>query len=108
MHVGVDHPGEDGRRTEIDDARFGRHRNIGANIGDAVAANEDHLIRRERSGAGVKEATGSNRNDLLSGDEESRARARDAPLPTHDCREADANENNCGQSPCHESHISSP
>jgi len=49
MDMGVDHPGEHGRRTEIKHPRTGRQLNGGADIGNAITGDQHDLIVQDVS-----------------------------------------------------------
>ena len=92
VDVPVDHPGHDCGRTEIDDARVRGNRDRWTDVGDAVAANQDDLIRQHRPRAAVEQTTGADRHDLRRRDEKLRRRAGNAALAVHRRGEAQREE----------------
>src|SRR5207244_1524529 len=61
MHVSVDEPGEDRREAEVDDAggRGNLHGGCGADVGDALAADENHLVLEVGAGLRVEQPAGA-------------------------------------------------
>jgi len=75
MHVRIDHARQHGRGTQIDHLRTRRYCHAGADVTDAVAPDDDHLIRQQRAGAAVEHPAGANRNHLRRRCHEARRRA---------------------------------
>ena len=65
VDVRVDHAGHDGRRAQIDHARAGRNRNAGADIGDAIALDQDKLIFQQPAGHGIEQPSGPDGDNLI-------------------------------------------
>jgi hypothetical protein len=65
VHVRVDHAGENGHRAEVDHARSVRDLEVRADVGDAIAFDQNHLIVEQVARTRIEQMPCSDRDDLL-------------------------------------------
>ncbi len=65
--VGIDQPGRDRRRREVDHAGTHRDSHVAANRRDAALLDQDHLVPGGGTGVGIDDGTGANGGDLGEG-----------------------------------------
>jgi hypothetical protein len=64
MEMCVDQPRQHRRTTEIDHARAGGNLYVRPDVGDPIAADDNHLVRLHRARARVEHASGADRDGL--------------------------------------------
>jgi hypothetical protein len=65
VHVGVDHPRQDGRRAEVDNPGAARNLHGGTDIRDPVALDQNDLVVLKRPGLRIEEPAGADRDFLI-------------------------------------------
>jgi len=66
VHVRVDHAGQHGRGTKLDEGRAGRDLNCGPDLRDPLSVDQHDLIIEQISTARIEEMPGTDGDDLVA------------------------------------------